>query len=114
MKFLLKLFLLTVLVGGGIALYTFWDDLTPGEKYHMADKARRGDVDGFVDTAKFKANEHLETQKQKAAEALKDISNKAVDAAANETKSAVHQKIDAELKSQAGEDKPAAKASVKK
>lgn len=97
MKLLLKLTLLAVVVGGGFALYTFWDDLTPGERYHMVDKARRGDIEGFIDTAKFKANEHLETQKQKAAEALKELSDKAVDAAAQETKGLVHSKIDEEL-----------------
>lgn len=97
MKFLLKLTLLVVLVGGGFAVYHFWDDLTPGERYHMVDKARRGDIEGFVDTAKLKANEHLETQKQKAAEVLKDLSEKAVDAAAEEAKGLVHNKIDEEL-----------------
>lgn len=101
MKTLLKLVVLVAVVGGGYFAYTFWDDMTPGERYHILDKARAGDVEGFVDTAKFKADEHLQTQKQKAAEVLKDVSDKAVDAAAKETKGIVHNKIDEELGSTA-------------
>ncbi len=105
MKFLLKLVVLVVVVGGGVAAYTFWEDLTPGEKYHMVDKARAGDVEGFVDTAKFKAGEHFESQKRKAAETLKELSDKAVDATANEAKKAAHAKIDEELAT-ASKDEP--------
>lgn len=102
MKTMLKLIVLVAVVGGGYFAYTFWDDLTPGERYHILDKARDGDVEGFVDTAKFKADEHLKTQKQKAAEVLKDVSDKAVDAAAQETKGIVHNKIDEELGAKTG------------
>ena len=97
MKFLFKLFLLTLLVGGLYAAWRFWDDLTPGERYHIVDKAKAGDVEGFADSVKYKADIAIEREKQKAAEALKGVANAAVDSAASGTKKAIGDKVDAEL-----------------
>jgi hypothetical protein len=128
MKFLLKLVILIVVVAGGAAVYVFWDDLTPGEKYHLVDKARSGDVDGLTDSVKHKAGEHVDRTKKKAADAIQDLSNKAVDAAAegakkgidsaaSDAKKNVQSQVEAELKAseKAAVDKAAAEASgVKK
>ncbi len=97
MKFLFKLLLLTLLVGGVYAAWRFWDDLTPGERYHIVDKAKVGDVDGLAESVKYKADIAIEREKQKAADALKGAANAAVDSAASGTKKAIEDKVDAEL-----------------
>lgn len=108
MKTLFKLVLLLVIIGVGVGVYVFWDELTPGERYHLVDKARTGDVDSLADTVKFKAGEQLDRTKEKAAKTVKEISDKAVDAAADsakqgidsaagDAKNEVRSKVDAEL-----------------
>jgi hypothetical protein len=118
-KTLFKLVLLLVLVGAGVGAYVFWDNLTPGERYHMVDKARSGDIDGLKDNIEHKAGEEIDRQKDKAAEVIKDIGNKAVDAAADgakqgidaaadDAKKGIKDQVEDELKKQDGPDsKPA-------
>jgi hypothetical protein len=96
MKFLFKLLFFSLLIGGCYALWHFWQELTPGERYHIVDKAKTGDVDGFADSVKYKADIAIEREKQKAAEALKEVANAAVDSAATGTKKAIEKKVDGE------------------
>ena len=91
MRMLIKLMLALVVVGALVAGYRFWTGLTPGERYHLVDKARSGDVDGLADGVKFKASEEMERQKRKAAEtaagAIKEVSDELVDSVADRIKS---------------------------
>lgn len=90
MKSLIKLVLALAIVGAAVFGYFFWTNMTAGERYHLVDKARSGDVDGLADSVKFKAEEELERQKRKAAEkaseAIKEVSDQIVDETAKRIK----------------------------
>ena len=88
MKSVFQLAVLLVIVGIGVGVYVFWDNLTPGEKHHIVDKAKTGDATGFGDTVRFKAQEEIDRQKKNASEALKEAGTAVVDGVTDSLKKA--------------------------
>lgn len=90
MKTLIKLVIVLAVIGVAVFGYFFWTGMTPGERYHLVDKARSGDVEGLADSVKYKAEEELERQKRKAAEkasdAIKEVGDQLVDETAKRIK----------------------------
>lgn len=93
LKSLIRILVVLVVLAVAAFGYVFWTNLTPGEKHHIVDKARSGDVAGFADSVKFKANEELERQKRVAREAAGGVVHDVADQVVDEAAEQLHQQV---------------------
>ncbi len=88
MKSVFQLAVVLVIAAIGAGVYFFWDNLTPGEKHHIVDKAKKGDMTGVGDTVRFMAEGEVQRQKEAAGKKLKEAGDAVVDGVTDSLKKA--------------------------